>query len=301
MQGLTVNTQCNTFSSDLRGQKISEEEEITSSYESSSNSSKSEDNGEHGELQYPTENLGTSWGSYLQSGPPTRADAPKKATRDHIEAVNKELAQSGILVVRKTKPTVVLVDPTPFDVVNSSQQTNNDTPTMHSQIPENKASNLKELQSSKKNHSNKNTSVIVTSTPKNSLLKEMKKLLERVHTSHKDITKNGTNTDHLKALLKVTENTYSDLQQLVGEPICSNGVEVLSSGVLVDIIQYLTEVIKALVQQSQTISHDADCLRKSGRQLSKSQDQFFKEQYEIHQVIEDARMELIRERVGFVQ
>ncbi len=296
MQGLTSKTQY-SFTSNLRGQQIPENEEITCTYKSSCSSScSSEDNKEHDAFQYPTDNLGTSWGSYLQSGPPTRADAQKKVTRDHVEAINKELAQSGIPVVRRTKPTVVLVNPAPF--TSSLQPTVEDTPTLHSPMPGNKVRNLKEIGSNQENWKFQNNGPIVPLTPQNSLLRELQKLLDTINTSYKEITKNGTNTDHLRTLMEVTEKTFCDLKQLVSEPISENGVEVLSSGVLLDVIQYLMEVLTTLVQQSQKISEDATSLHKSGRQLSKNQDQFFKEQYEIHQAIEHARMQLVREKVS---
>ncbi len=270
-------------------------------YQSSSSS-----NGGNKELegfQYPTENLGTSWGSYLQSGPPTRAGlagAHKKSPINHTETVNEELAERGIPVnIKRSKPKVVVFDPF-TQARDTSQQTTTSTPEVH---PASKSNKSKELQTHQENseprsESNTNTNY---KTPKNSILKEMQKLMEDINTSQQEIAKNGTNTDRLKALISAKDKTYSDLRQLVCEPISGNGIEVLSTGVLVDVIHYLAEVLNSLVQQSQKLLQDADSLQRSGRQLSKNQDRFFRDQHEIHKAIEEARMQLIREKVRCVK
>lgn len=258
-------------------------------------SSSSNSYGDNKGLQYPTENLGTSWGSYLQSGPPTRAGLAggHKKVRNHTETVNEELAELGIPVnIKRSKPKAVVFDPfTQVRSIEDTSQPTTSTPEVHVH-PASKNNTMKELKTQKENSEPPDTIV----NYKKTLLKETQTLMEAINTSQQEIAKNGTNTDCLKALT-AKDKTYSNLRQLVCEPINGNGVEVLSTGVLLDVIHYLTEVLNSLVQQSQKQLQHAESLQKSGRQLSKSQDRFFRDQHEIHKAIEEARMQLIKEQV----
>ena len=295
MQGSTLGPQYYAYSSSLRGHQIPEEETLDYNYHSSSNSNTSlEDNDESHGLQYPTENLGTSWGSYLHSGPPTRAGLAGVHRRLLSDAVNIEHDQRNVEGIVKNKPQVVLVDPAEQirSIADTPQPTATSTPKRDSQ-----KSQLTEY--SLHHRADKiPSSNAVTLTPRNSLLGELKRLMEVIHSSHLAIAGNGMNSDQLKSLLDTTQKAYSTLKQLIEEPVNDTGIEVLSSGVLSDTINYLTEVLKALVQQSQKLKQDAESIHRSGRQLSRNQEQYFREQREIHQAIEEARAQLVRERVS---
>ena len=282
-----------TYSSSLRGQQIPEEETLDYSYQSSSSSSTSLEDDESFGVQYPTENLGTSWGSYLHSGPPTRAGAHRRLLRDAVNAEPEQKHVEGI--EQKSKPQVVLVEPPAQirSIIDTPQPTATSMPKRESlqsmgQVAEYNPHRHIKIPSSK----------TVTLAPKNSLLGELKKLMEAIHTSHKAIAGNGLNSDQLESLLDITQKAFSALKQLAEEPVNDTGIEVLSTGVLVDTIDYLIQVLRALVQQSQKLQQDAVSIQKAGRQLSRNQEQYFREQREIHQAIEEARIQLIRERVS---
>ena len=296
MQGSTL-SQHYAYSNSLRGHQIPEEETMDYNYHSSSSSNTSlEDNDESNGLQYPTENLGTSWGSYLHSGPPTRAGLAGVHRRLLRDAVNIEHDQKNVEGIMRHKPQAVLVDPGPSEQIRSILDTPQPTATS---TPKRDSPKGQLAEYSPYHKADKIPSSNTVTLPRNSLLMELKRLMEVIHSSHLAITGNGMNSDQLKSLLDTTQKAYSTLKQLTEESGNDTGTEVLSSGVLSDIIRYLTEVLKALVEQSQKLKQDAESIHRSGRQLSRNQEQYFREQREIHEAIEEARVQLNRERVSF--
>ena len=291
-----------TFSNRLTEQQTPEDHYDSSSSENSCTSlnEQDQDGYQRAGFQYPVDILGTSWGSYLHSGPPTRSGLAGACRRMMTEANDGQLEQGVIKKspVKRNRPMMAAT--TSLRNTVCTQDTSQPKAIIGAkkdltQISE-EVSQLEKLEIG-----NQTTKVNVHTnvTHKYSLLKKVQSLTEMVATSKENIAKCGINTDQLTTLRDRTLGSYTDLHQLVtSRAITDDGAEVLSSGVLCEVTNYLTEVLSTLVRQSKTIQEEATFLEKTGKQLNRTQERFFKEQSQLQQAVEEDRIQLMIEKVG---
>lgn len=299
-----------TFSNRLIEQHTIPEDEIVhydySSSESSCTSLNDQDHDgyQQADFQYPVDILGTSWGSYLHSGPPTRSGLAGACRRMMPEEKDSQLDQGVVKkspVKRNRQKVTMMAAATPVRNTLCTEDTLQSNAVIGAkkdltQIRE-ETSQLEVLESGTQT-SDLPLNAHVNLTHKHSLLKKVQNLMEMLATSKENITKCGINTDQLTTLRDRTLRSYTDLQQLVtSTAISDDGAETLSTGVLCEVTSYLTEVLNTLVKQSEKIRDEATFLEKTGKQLNRTQEHFFKEQSEIQRAVEEARTQLIIEKV----
>lgn len=256
------NMKSHFYSSSLSGQPIPEEEEVSAYMTSSSCSSL--ENGSS--FRYPPDLLGVSWGSYLQSDPPTRAGrSPKK-----------------VVINTTLKPP---------------QSTQNLPPA--DKAP---ARSILRTPVAKEGTANRKLPVEALSEP-HPLMHELHVLIEEVTSGREELRKYGIDTTPLTNFCDSLTTENYDLKQLVDqlERQGDVGKEVILGGVLKLVIQFLRSVLRSIVEEGKRLQEQATFLQHTGKQLSKLQENFMKEQEEVQQAVEDTKAQLALEKVGIVR
>jgi len=196
------------MASNLKRQQIPEEHIKYYYYSSDSESS---DEGDP-MVQYPVDNLGTSWGSYLYSGPPTRAGPAGVLHRKAPNAIINTKKQVTLSTTEAKVRPMILPHPkggaATEDQVEQQQDKSNAT-TMDGTLD------------------SKNSSGV--------LLVEIQRLMNQLSTTEGDLNKNGCNTEQFQALVNKAKATFSNLQHISDDINEQNNIKETSSIVLVDV------------------------------------------------------------------
>ena len=250
------------YSSSLSGQPIPEEDEVLA-YMTSSSCSSLEENENGCSFRYPPDLLGVSWGSYLQSDPPTRAGrSPKKVV---INTTQKPLQSTPHLPPADQAPTRSILR----------------TPV------------AKESTAVRKPPGE------LLSEP-HPLLHELHVLIDEITSSREEMGRRGIDTAPLSNFCDSLKTENFDLKQLADQlgTKQDTGKEVLLGGVLKVIIRFLRAVLRSIVEEGKRLQEQATFLQRTGKQLSKLQQNFMKEQEEAQQAVENTKAHLALEKVG---
>ena len=289
-----------TITGNLSGQVIPEVDETLTSecgsmlFDSGSDCGSSgsekpnnEDHKDDKSFQYPSDLLGMSWGSYLHSGPPTRSGDNPFMSRQHHQHASGSPAKR-VMVASST--------PRQFESGNDSIPADQTHYEQHSEAVVERGP-ISENRVKKEPDSNACLSAhVVQPRP---LFVKLESLVSSLSNSRKELSKYGVETSPLISLSDAAHSAHYDLKQLIAQLGDKKqlGPEILSSGVLHSIIDYLGAVIDGLVAQGKKLNEQAAFLQKTGRQLSRNQQDFLKEQKEVQQALESTREQLLLEKV----
>ena len=266
---------------------------ISSSSVSCSSLERDDENEEHGEegsrINYPQDLLGVSWGSYLHSGPPTRAGLNESSSQDTSKTLK---ADSKLSSKEHT-----ISDP-PSDIV-IAQLTDTTTTTVQGilrHIPANEMA--------KSTHSDKTVKLLVEDTSsKHTEKKRNEALLLKVHDLVKSLTdckveleKYGLETvpiaTSLLSALQVKDQ--SDIPKSSKE---DNGSAPIPDKVLNDVIEYLKGLVRLLAKQGKKLNEQALFLQRTGKQLGRNHQSILEEQAMLELASERAQEQLKKETV----
>ena len=226
---------------------------------SSSGSSLSSQQEEGGE-GYPADLLGMSWGSYLNSGPPTRhgGGSPMRLSmRKMMQTEPKEEVTSTTEQLEQAKTEGGTGEKSPNRLEASANEPH-------------------------------------------PLLQHLQGLMTVLIRSKRELNKCGLDVTSLSTLCSSTLTSHSELKQLMKalsqEDTNCNEI-VISSDMVHNLVEYLREVLNGLVSQGRKLNVQAAYLQQTARQLSRSQQEATKEQKAALQDIENARAQLDLERV----
>ena len=244
------------------------EEESESSTNTSS--SCSEDYPQGTATSYPTDLLGVSWGSYLYSGPPTRAGA-----HDEPSSPARKIANNSSNQVSTTLEHI-----TPANTLQPNQETSQDV------VESCRQNKISKPQGSK-------------GTEPHPLLQHLEGLVSALITSRKELTKYGMDVTHLTPLSDNTLASHYDLKKIMGALSTQRNCNevIISSDLLHNLVEYLREVINGLVKQGKKMDVQAGFLERMAKQLNRNQQKYFDEQREVQESIINNRAQLDIERV----
>lgn len=222
--------------------------------------------GESENFRYPLDLLGVSWGSYLQSDPPTRGgDGSRSPKKVVINATPQPLQDKPNPLSTEAPTTSILKSPVAKDGGAV--------------------------------HKRKLPGELTQPHP---LLHELHVLIDEVVSTREEMRRCGIDSTPLSNLCDSLATANYDLKQLVdhfGNKMDA-GREVLSSGVLKLIIQYLRTVLQSFVEEGRRLQEQARFLQQTGRHLSKTQQKFMKEQEAIQRAVDETKAQLMIEKVG---
>lgn len=283
-----------TITSNLAGQVIPEDDEATSGCGSisgtdSSPEEREEDEDDDKSLNYPPDLLGMSWGSYLHSGPPTRS-GNNPLIRGHHHHMHS--TQGSVL------KRVMVSNTTPKQFENGDNSIPNSSD--HHARPSPSVGSRSILDGKVDEEPAPNVGLPTHVSQPRPLFSKLEILVRTLSSSKKELSKCGVETTPLIALSDAAHSSHYDLKQLVAELGDKKqfGSEILSSGVLHSVIDYLSAVLESLVVQGKKLNEQAVFLQKTGKQLGRNQHNFLQEQKEIQQAIESAREQLLLEKVS---
>lgn len=244
-----------------------------------------EDNSQGG-FVYPADLLGTSWGSYLYSGPPTRSGL--KGVIKQSEAVETKPDQSITTVLRKSSAKSNGKEMTDFMLEAHPKAFMGATKDL-TQISENVSSSDEVVCDKRSQALDCQSNPPTARKQRYPLFGKVQGLVKIINTANETITKCGVNTNKLNTL-----KLCSKLEQLVSDgPICEDVPLVYC-----EVTDCLTEVFQGLIEQSKMIQREASFIQRTGKKLNKAQEQFFKEQNELQRALEEARTQLDIEKVS---
>ena len=252
------------YSNSLSGRPTPREAEGLASTASSCSSL-----GESENFRYPPDLLGVSWGSYLQSDPPTRGGDGSRS------------------------PKKVVINATPQPL----QDKPNPTSTDHFQAPTSSILKSPVAKDEGAVHKRRLPGELTQPHP---LLHALHLLIDEVVSTREEMRRCGIDSTPLSNLCDSLATANYDLKQLVdhfGNKMDA-GREVLSSGVLKLIIQYLRTALQSFVEEGRRLQEQARFLQQTGRHLSKTQQKFMKEQEAIQHAVDETKAQLMIEKVG---
>lgn len=245
-----------------------EEQDADSQLCSSSGSSLSSHShhGEDGGESYPADLLGMSWGSYLNSGPPTRhgGGSPMR------------------LSMRKNKANQ------PKDQLWSSTAGHEDLPQTKSEAEMGKGSSKRPEASANEPHP---------------LLQHLQGLMTVLIRSKRELSKCGLDVTSLSTLCSSTLSSHNDLKELVktlSQEDTNYNEILLSSDLVHNLIEYMRDILNGLISQGRKLNVQAAYLQQTARQLNRDQKDAIREQKAALEDIENAKAQLEMERVSNV-
>ncbi len=213
---------------------------------------------------YPADLLGMSWGSYLNSGPPTRhgGGSPMRLSMKKTAATQQNEPNEGV-----SSSTAV---------------------TGH-------------LEGAKTEGESGESMPEASANEPHPLLQHLQGLVTVLIRSKRELSKCGLDVTSLSTLCSSTLASHSDLKQLVKtlsqEDVKNYNEIVISSDLVHNLVEYMREVLNGLISQGRKLNVQAAYLQQTARQLDKSQQEAVKEQKAALQDVENARAQLDLERV----
>lgn len=229
----------------------------------SSSCSSLEENENGSSFRYPPDLLGVSWGSYLQSDPPTRAGrSPKK-----------------VVINTTPKPPQSTQHLPPADKVPARSILRTPVAKEGRKLP------------------------VEALSEAHPLMHELHVLIKEVTSGREELKKYGIDTTPLTNFCDSLTTENYDLKQLVDQLESQGDVrkDVILGGVLKLVIQFLRSVLQSIVEEGKRLQEQATFLQHTGKQLNKLQENFMKEQEEVQQAVEDTKVQLALEKVGRVR
>ena len=238
-----------------------EERDVERDLASSSCSSLSSQRDQGEEEGYPVDLLGMSWGSYLNSGPPTRHGGGSP-TRKLVSA-----QQQGELKEEMASPTTAATE---------------------------------QVQTEEERAGGANKPEAGVNEP-HPLLQQLQGLMTVLIRSKRELSKCGLDVTSLSTLYSSTLASHRDLKQLVktlSQEDTNYNEVVISSDLVHSLVEYMREVLNGLVNQGRKLNVQAAYLQQTARHLSRNQGEAIKEQKVALQDIEHAKAQLEQERVS---
>ena len=250
-------------SNSLPGRPTPREEGLASTTSSCSSLEENEN------FKYPLDLLGVSWGTYLQSDPPTRGSDGCRS------------------------PKKVVIDATPQPLQNNPNPLSTDK----FQTPTSSILKSPVAKDGSAMHKRKLPGELTQPHP---LLHELHVLIDEVLSTREEMRRCGIDSTPLSNLCDSLTTANYDLKQLIDQfgNKMDAGREVLSSGVLKLVIQYLRTALRSFVEEGRRLQEQARFLQQTGRHLSKVQQNFMKEQEAIQHAVDETKAQLMIEKVG---
>ena len=242
------------YNSSVSGQPIPEDDVLEWAAGSSSTSLEDQEDS----FKYPQDLLGTSWGSYLQSVPPTAGQSSRR------------------VVINVTPQTTQ----TKFSPLSSPSAVQSPTRSIL-RTPLVKEGDPRER------------SLSGRADEPHPLLNDLQSLFDTLATAKEKIGECGVSNSPLATLCG---SLRSDLKRAVALMVSSNDAN--NSKVLSVLLGLFKRIIQSLAKQGKKLQEQAVFLQQMGKQLSRSQVDFMKEQEEVQRALESARAQLIIEKVS---
>lgn len=261
------------YNTSLSGRPIPEEDTLGSA---SGSSSSSLDN-DHS-FAYPADLLGTSWGSYLFSGPPTAARSSRKvvinATPQPLKlppisapSLDQTSPKRSILRTPGVKeggtaggkvPLRLTARPDAHEAAAGEQECGQDQP--------------------------------------HPLLRGLQSLANAVAGVKEKLSYSGVDTTPLATLCEGLASSQHELRQTLEHSRFGEDSGV-GAGVLRLAFTCLEAALQRLAEQGEKLKEKADFLQKTGKQLNRTQKELLKEQQELQETVERASAHLSAEKV----
>lgn len=244
------------YNSSVSGRPIPEDDVLEWAAGSSSTSLDEQEES----FKYPQDLLGTSWGSYLHSLPPTAG-------------------QSSRRVVINTTPQTVQTKLPPLSTPSAVQSPTRGilrTPLVKEGDPRGRKLSSR-------------------ADEPHPLLSDLQSLFDTLATAKEKIGECGVSNSPLAALCDSLLGLRSDLKQAVSTMVSSSS-DANNSKVLSVLLGLFKRIIHGLAKQGKKLQEQAVFLQQMGKQLSRSQGDFMKEQEEVQHALESARAQLMIEK-----
>ena len=226
-------------------------------------------------IQYPPDLLGVSWGSYLHSGPPTRAGLshePQTDVKTQLKDVKNTENDHSISVVSSHGDTSVHGILRALPVKQTTQQN-------HSVFPA------------------KSVKLVCESESKDEdsrlLLVKLQGLTKSLLECKAELEKCGLETAPLASLLLSLKKINPGANIIIHKHDHEENGKVLS-----DVIEYLRKITESLTKQGRQLNEQAVFLQKAGKQLGRNHQSLLEEQAILEQAIKRAQQQLAQEKVS---
>ena len=234
-----------------------------------------------GEMTYPQDLLGVSWGSYLYSGPPTRGGhGPQNSFKRNVLQDGTTLNPTSISdqstdvvpmdPLAATNVHGILRAPQAKDVTAQSKQTHQTKTVkiMHEEPPERVDSQL--------------------------LFTKLQSLIKSLSDCELELEKCGLET------VPVENSVFSGLKLkefLKHIQDSKDDKSIISGRVMLDVIEYLQDIAERLMRQGKKLNEQALFLQRTGRQLGRNHQNLLEEQAMLELVTERTQGQLEKEKV----
>ena len=212
---------------------------------------------------YPSDLLGVSWGSYLNSGPPTRS----------------------ALHLKQSPRQSPLQEETPQDLTAGGGSGSDLGPRV---VGESRGCESEGLAAEDR------------ANEPHPLLQHLEGLMTALVRSKQELTKCGLDVTPLTTLCSATLSSHDDLKQII-RALAKGGVScndtVITSDLVHSLVEYLREVLQGLIAQGKKLNVQAAYLQQTARQFNKKHQEELREQRKRQEDIDNTRTRLNVERV----